>query len=373
MIESQETIKLALVELSSPKHETPLHQPESLATLSKTQKQLGALKDNLNNIIDAMNQHQSILSTMAKFWGERPLWQKITAGTILVVPALILGLALQWAIVTTLSMLTLVTFITVSLLFDNHYSHIELSTTELKSGIAGLADFLSNTIIALETLSKQLADEISKMQKENETLSNQVKKLDDQLQSFSTQVALLTQTEENLKNNIKDLEINLQKQSDLLKETQSELSLKIVELSEVKTAMGLEIEKSKKVAQTLQGVVETLSSTVIEDKENQTKFQNRLNDFLSNKETSFDQIADRICEAEKKLALVQVELKQSNARYQALLDRHEQEITRLENVSRSIQSKSPVASGLRTFSLYANTEKNEIQSSPLTSQIVVNA
>lgn len=39
------------------------------------------------------------------------------------------------------------------------------------------------------------------------------------------------------------------------------------------------------------------------------------------KEKSFNQIAERICEAEQKLALVTAELNSNNQRYQGLLDR----------------------------------------------------
>ncbi|HIF0302623.1 TPA: hypothetical protein ACXYLJ_002929 [Legionella pneumophila] len=52
----------------------------------------------------------------------------------------------------------------------------------------------------------------------------------------------------------------------------------------------------------------------------------------TNKEKSFDQVAERICEAERKLSVVTKQLEESNQRYRKLLDRQEQQIIRLEQI-----------------------------------------
>ncbi|CZI33469.1 Uncharacterised protein [Legionella pneumophila] len=60
-----------------------------------------------------------------------------------------------------------------------------------------------------------------------------------------------------------------------------------------------------------------------------------MNDFLSNKEQSFNDVAQRICEAERELCLVKEELNFSNKRYQELLERQEEVVNRLEQLQLS--------------------------------------
>jgi uncharacterized membrane protein len=74
--------------------------------------------------------------------------------------------------------------------------------------------------------------------------------------------------------------------------------------------------------------VEALSKTVIADEEQRTSFQLRLNEFLNNKEKIFDQVAERICEAEHKLSVVTKQFEQNNQRYRKFIDRQEQQIIR---------------------------------------------
>jgi hypothetical protein len=123
--------------------------------------------------------------------------------------------------------------------------------------------------------------------------------------------------------------------------------------------MSSENEQAKKIASILQGTVETFSTMVIADGQKQLDFQNKLNDFLSNKKISFDKIVDRICDAEHKLVLVTKELKCSNQRHQVLLDQQERQINRLELLGDAASTKSVVpqispASVLKKMGIYAS-------------------
>ncbi|MCZ4798211.1 hypothetical protein [Legionella pneumophila] len=116
------------------------------------------------------------------------------------------------------------------------------------------------------------------------------------------------------------------------KENQNQLSNKIKELDDIKEKMGKEVEQARAVGLVLSGTVETFSNMVIQDKEQRAAFQKRLEEFLNNKEKSFVEVADRICEAEHKLSMVTKQLEESNQRYRRLLDRQEQQIIRLEQM-----------------------------------------
>lgn len=51
-----------------------------------------------------------------------------------------------------------------------------------------------------------------------------------------------------------------------------QLAEKIAELHEVRLSLGLEVEKAKTVARTLEGTVQTLTGTVIADEEQRVTF-----------------------------------------------------------------------------------------------------
>lgn len=116
------------------------------------------------------------------------------------------------------------------------------------------------------------------------------------------------------------------------KENQNQLFDKIKELDNVKEKMGKEVEQARAVGLVLSGTVETFSNMVIQDKEQRAAFQKRLEEFLTNKEKSFVEVADRIYDAERKLSIVTKQLEESNQRYRKLLDRQEQQIIRLEQI-----------------------------------------
>ncbi|MGL5741375.1 MAG: hypothetical protein ACRCXC_01910 [Legionella sp.] len=67
-------------------------------------------------------------------------------------------------------------------------------------------------------------------------------------------------------------------------------------------------------------------------------FQDKLNTFLTEKTTSFDQVAERMTSAEQELAEVKAEFKASNNRYKRLLDLQEQQLRRLERLDQRFDS-----------------------------------
>ncbi len=202
-------------------------------------------------------------------------------------------------------------------------------------------------------LREQLAIEIDVFQKENERLTESVQQFCEQIKTLKSQISELNDTEKALRATQIELELtaktfkgSIEEQSQVLENTQKELeqvvlaykdnqnqlSEKINELDDIKLKMGKEVEQARAVGLVLSGTVETFSNMVIQDKEQRAAFQKRLEDFLNNKEKSFVEVAERICEAERKLSVVTKQLEQSNQRYRKLLGRQEQQIIRLEQL-----------------------------------------
>lgn len=318
-----------------------------------TQNKIQQIKADLTRLIHAMNQNPSLFSRAASFWNEIPLWQKITAGVVFTAPLMIIGIMANLAALITLSIVTAIVYTVSHILFENHQNQNTNNTEHLNAGISSLVDLLDTVISTLDFLGKQLAVEINTLQKENERLTENIEQFCEQIKTLTLNINNLTDTEKKLRETQIDLELTAttlkdsnNAQSQLLeitqkeidkvvheyKENQSQLSDKIKELDEVKLKMSKELDQAQSLSLVLRSTVDALAQTVIADEEQRTSFQLRLNEFLTNKEKSFDQVAERICEAERKLSVVTKQLEQSNQRYRQLLDRQEQQIIRLEQI-----------------------------------------
>ncbi|KTD82558.1 LegC2/C7 family Dot/Icm T4SS effector [Legionella waltersii] len=318
-----------------------------------TQNKIQKIKADLSQLIQAMNHNPSLLSRAAIFWNKIPLWQKITAGAVLTVPLLMIGLMANLAALITLSIITAIVYTASSILLDNHQSQNTDNTEHLNAGILSLVELLDTVISTLELLREQLAIEIDAFQKENDRLTENIDHFCEQIRTLKSQISELSDTEKALRTTQIELELtaktlkgSIEEQSQVLENTQKELeqvvqdykdnqnqlSDKIKEMDDIKEKMGKEVEQARAVGLVLSGTVETFSNMVIQDKEQRAAFQKRLEDFLNNKEKSFVEVADRICEAEHKLSVVTKQLEESNQRYRRLLDRQEQQIIRLEQI-----------------------------------------
>jgi ABC-type transporter Mla subunit MlaD len=310
--------------------ETVLTNQDSLANIINTQKQLSQVKDSLGTLIDSLTQNPSILNRASNYFGELFPWQKIGMGIALPLPTLAVGIFAHVGVLLIISGAIVVTYTTAGVFLEDHYNcNVDISD-RLKTGLFNLADILEITINALETIRIKLADEIKKFKVENiklaqqvNNLGNQIETLDSQVQCYIATEKILCATKEKLEQTEYELKQSVTDQSRLLEEnqeqlkavtgeykrSQEQLSEKIEELNSVKVKMKLEVEKAQKIAVTLQGAVSTLSGTVISDKKQRQDFQNRLDDFITDKEKSFDQVAARICDTEQELSSVKDELK----------------------------------------------------------------
>lgn len=339
---------------------------DSLEQIASTQKQLSQVKESLGTIIDTIAQNQSLVTRAATYWGELPLWQRVAGGVVLTVPTLAAGLVVAHVgMLMAISGVTAAAYAAGGAVLDDHHNYNVNVIDRLKEGIFSLADVLEITISALETIRYKLAEELEKFKLQNELLTDKICVLGDQIDSLSHQVDVFIETEKLLRNAKEELEkttealresvdqqndllLAQQKQLDLVKKayekSQTQLSEKVVELCTVRLSMGLEVDKAKKIAATLEGTVKTLAGSVIDDGTQRQAFQDRLKTFLTDKEASFDQVAKRIGETESELATVKEELKRGNERYQELLNRQEKQVIRLERLDQHIVTERLIPS-----------------------------
>lgn len=330
-----------------------IEENNSLNNIVTSQTKLMDVKKSLSAIVDAMADNPSIITRAASVWGELPLWQKILGGVVLTGPAVAVGILSQVSVLMVLGGVTGVVYTGSAIVLDDHHNCNVSVAERLKAGIISLADILQFTIDALDKIRQELAHEIERFRQENFKLSENVGNLGEQVESLSTQVEMLSETEkllkadrdkleltsQNLEKSVGDNKVLLEKVNkelvqvrDEYQQSQHQLCLKVSELQEVRSAMELEVEKAKQVGTILNGTVTNLSKTVLTDKTQREEFQAKLETFVTDEKASFHQVAERICKAEEELEIVKEQLKQSNDRYKQLLDKHENQVKRLEKI-----------------------------------------
>lgn len=345
------------------------------------------IRKSLEETVKSMEKNPSLFSRAADFWGELPLWQKILGGVAVTLPTLIIGIAANVGFLLAICGVTAITYTAGGLILDDHHKCSTSAVESLQKGILGLADLLELTINALNVIREQLEIEITKFAQENQRLaeninflSNQIDAVDKQVRATSKINESLTITKDGLQCVANTLTEGVNQQTDLLQRaqeklryineaygsSQKELGEKILEIEKVRAELGEDLNKAKLMIEALGSAISEFSST-IGNEEKQRVFQEKLDDFLKNKEASFLHIAERICEAEKKLILVQKELEITNASYRELLERQGKQVDRLEGLDFKGLSKklSKAPSSKETFigeslsknGLYATSKK----------------
>jgi DNA repair exonuclease SbcCD ATPase subunit len=375
----------------NPANEKSRKIKENLDQVLLTQQELNQIKENLARMIDAMAHNPSFLSRAAAYWGELPLWQKIVAGVVLIVPTFVISLVAHILVIFALSMFTLFTYTASSLLLDNHHQLNIDRTEHLKAGINSLANALGLVILSLDKIREQLAAEVEQFQKENEKFALNIDELNAQIQEFTQQTKRIVEREQALSQTNKDLEKlneslqrSVKEHKELLEsskeqlnqvrlsyeKSQADLTKKITKLKQVNLEMGKEIERVQGIAVTLEGTVQTLSAALLLDEQQQLAFREKLESFLNNKEASFHQIAERICEAERQLLIVKEQYERLNEQYQQLLNRGEAQVGRLEKLhtvpSQLRKARSSPVTALRHVGIYAEKNATSKKDTPLT-------
>ena len=347
---------------------------QNLEQVLLTQKQLDEIKKNLNKMIDSMAFNPSLFSRAARYWGELPLWQKIVAGIVLVVPVFVIGFVAQVAVLLAISIFTLVAYTSGSLLLDNHHSSNIHSTDNLKNGISGLADALGVIILTLDNLREQLSGEIEKFQKENKQLSENISNLSDEIAGLIEQreqleatANALRSTQSQLEHTSETLKLSVEEQIRLQKETQAELdkvtllskknqeelSQKITDLGTLNEKMSGQVDEGNKFITALQACLESFSDARLEDQKQKDAFKEKIKDFLNDREKSLLAITNHMGKTAIELAQVKTELEKTkdqlnrnNKRYEELLGQQSTQIQQLSQIMPTSSQLTEASNGL---------------------------
>ena len=317
-----------LTKLSKTNPVPPNSSQESLAQILSTKEHLSEIQKYLYGVVNAIHDNPSFLNRASTAWGNRPTWQKIVGGTLVFGTLFTIGILAHLLVLILTGVALATEFVIGSYLLEEHHRTNKHSKEALKSGMLGLAKVLELTITALDEIREQLATEIDKFKQENSKFSSNLSKLDKEIGLLNEELKQLDTTKEAL-NRTKDKLAGLTHDHELLN---NDMGKKVAELAGVKSAMGLEIKRLTDVSAVLKGTVETLLPSLISDEAQRAVFQTKMEAFLRDSSTSFNAVADRICQAEQDLSVCRAALEQSNKCYKQLLGRHEAQVDKLEKI-----------------------------------------
>lgn len=336
---------------------TPTKEPflfkQNLNPILTTHTQIIKIKTDLFKLIDTIEQSPSIITRFANFWSSLPLWQQISIGVVLSIPALLTGIFTKIAVITTLGALLLITHVAISYLLYNHHKYQSTNTDELKQGIGKLADLLGNLLKQLSALSKEFTNEINKLSLENKQLATTIAELTTKMQDLKQNIKVLhasnqyllsskteleqVVTEINVLNEEQSNKLHLTKQEFALLKTEyeqqnTELTKRINELSSAMTQLGLEMESLKPINETLKKLGQEIILKAVKEEKHGNEFMHKLDDFVSNQKQALTEYFNCVNQASKNLSLIAEELAQNRKRHQGLLQEHSKLIVEQEQL-----------------------------------------
>lgn len=362
---------------------------ENLDEFLSTNEQLDQIKLKMDDMIDAMAFNPSLITRAANYWYTFPLWQKIVAGVLVIVPIFLIGILASVPIMIAVSIVLLIAYTVSSILLDNHSSSNTNSTANLKSGIGELTNALGRIILSLSGLHKNLAEKIESFKQEIQHLSENVDELKGEIQQLEVQNQRIKETEKalrltqtGLEQTVTDLSGAVKNQTELydtaleqlhqtqqtLQEHQNQLSIKIKELTDVKQEMSENTTKQGQVIQVLQDTLKAYTGMLMQDEVQRNGFIKKLETFIDDEKKGFGLIAEHfqtigseLAQVKEELKITQQALEASHQRYSQLLDLGEKQIKRLEALPSPLnQEPSPSNSQkLQNFGLYAVNNNRE--------------
>lgn len=338
-----------------------LHETDNLARVIKTQEQLSEVKKSLCSIVDSIADNPSFFTRASELWGSWPLWQKVGSGIVLTAPAIVVGLVANINSLLLIGSVSAVMYSSTGMILEDHHACNVTIRQRLKDGILSITDVLELTIAALDTIRNRLAEEVQRFNSENNKLVGHVLSLERQIDSLTAQVQCLAGAEESLRatrdqlqKTVMELEQSVDKQSELLKKNQEELTAvtrdyqrnqehlaaEVAKLKATREDMSRQMASTARVSTDLRAAVDTMSSAVRDDKKQRQELQEKLQVFFAAGQVSFDHVTKRLTETEQKFEETVQHLQIGNQRYDTLLSRQLRQQQFLERLELDLQART---------------------------------
>lgn len=328
----------------SPKARTPLDK------MTQSKKQLLEFQEKLDTLVDSMTKNPSILSRIATIWGKISLWQKVLGGLLLLAPPILLGALVQSITAYAIACVLLVSYLSISVLLDDHFTHTQNHTQDIKTGVSNLAEGMSTVLSVLEQISDALAEQVASFSMENQHFTEHLGDLKQGNNALSSETQRLRQTENSLNKTEAelaatciDLQEDLARQVLLANETQQALTQlqsdfannqqllqeKNQQLHAITEQFQQDSAQYSQKITVLNETIQKLSALCIDRHTDREAFNLRLTELIHGKSLQ----RNGFFSEEKELAQVKKQLQDATERYEQLMSVFSEQIGRLEHLA----------------------------------------
>ena len=341
--------------------ESGVKKQESLERMLDIRQRIEDVKKNLYQIIEAVIKDASTLDRLSHAWGELPAWQKISAGAVFPISAIIAGIITSTVAPVVVGSIAGLAIGGTGTALTEHHQLAFAKILQLKQGITGIVDILGVVVLELDGIRLDLAQQITAFREENNKLSTSIHSLNDQLYLLTTNIDAMVVTHGHLNNSRQHLEEELKrlkaasdKKEDVLQKTTQELqevtreykklqemmNEEVNKLRELKSKMALDVVKAETISSFLDKTAIKLSDAA-EAKQKEYSLQRQLDRVISTKEEheKKSDLLTKLSTTEHEFAEAADDLHDRRATFNGLLFRHQELLARFSMLEQQMKAK----------------------------------
>ncbi|MFA6302558.1 MAG: hypothetical protein WC627_05425 [Legionella sp.] len=326
--------------------------------LKETDDVIAGLQKAVGTMMEALKPDPSYFNRITKFWTKIPVWAHVIITLFLLVPAVVLGVYINFIPMITLGVLTFISYLGLSFLVYNHHKNAIASTNGIEAGLKKSMEILGKVIHALELTCRDVAKQVNVFQITNEKLRTKVDDFTEELNAVIANAEQLKQRDKELTELVNTLELNKNIYTDaILKEQEhlAKISLDLKkfkalsidlkaqldnmpsEFQKVQSQVADQLKATAAINNSLKAAIDSYAKIQFPEEQKRAQFLNNLNEIINNYADHFDKIRKRLDELngligqeKDKLNTVNRAYKEQLGQTMSLLARTDREINRLE-------------------------------------------
>lgn len=265
-----------------------------------------AMENELAGLVDALDNHRSILDSWANSWGKMHWFTKLTSGVVIVSPPVIGGLIASIPGLVAVGLTGATAFTSVGFLLQNHHDTTQDKITMTSQVVQRLVGVFSCMIEAFGKLMLRLSEEITKLAEENIKLAANVDRLEENIESMTSELDRFVSSN-----------IKLEKTSGEFEGISSKFQGLV---------RGLELHRKEVTAseEVLRATIEVLAGKQLTEADAREELNRRLTKFIEDKDATFERLAGRVLSSEDALDRANEQLEQAAAEHQKQIEKYEQ-------------------------------------------------
>lgn len=272
----------------------------------------------LELVIDSLDPQPSFFTKLSRGWMKLPLWSRFFTVVGIAAIGVVAHLWIAAAVFT-------FSFACLNWLFSNHAKNIDVNKEKIKNVVKPLSGMVNEVVKDLEHVANDISIDLKHLSEENFRLNVNNNNLQQEVDTLSKQVLTI----DDIKDKLNLTETKLETTEKDFESIKIELNNTVEELKDTKVSMGAEVERLRKVGETLRTLSSTMSNIAIADKDKRDKFLEKLELFLQDTTASFDVCVNKLSNTTNNLEDGAIEIKKVLARSEEQMARYDNHINRL--------------------------------------------